>query len=298
MLYIPWGVDVELFRPQEPIAHDDVVFFHSAGMGGVNLRKGTDLLVRAFQHVRGPARLVIHSQVGIERYEPVADLIRNDPRIEFIERTVGAPGLYHLGDVYVYPSRLEGIGLTIAEALACGLPVITTDCAPMNEFVRHGETGWLAPVERFETRSDGYYWPESICSEAGLAEAMQRYVDSPSEVALHKAQARHFALGHLDWRKNSRELATSFPAMRRLSPVPRLVRQVAQYEDARIRPLAMGVVFRAHEAGDAATVRRFLPRGVWSDPRWLRNRGVWSIATQAFLGRGMASIVRRMVQAR
>ena len=33
-----------------------------------------------------------------------------------------------MGDVFVYPSRLEGIGLCVPEALACGLPVITTDC--------------------------------------------------------------------------------------------------------------------------------------------------------------------------
>ena len=127
-----------------------VRFFHSAGMGGVELRKGTDILVRAFQQVTGNAQLIIHSQVGLDRYASVASLIHNDPRIEFIEATVGAPGLYHLGDVYVYPSRLEGIGLTIAEALACGLPVITTDCAPMNEFVQKDFNGKLVSIERYE----------------------------------------------------------------------------------------------------------------------------------------------------
>ena len=69
-----------------------------------------------------------------------------DPRIEFIEKTVSAPGLYFRGDVYLYPTRLEGIGLTICEALASGLPVITTNDAPMNEFVIDGETGYLVDV--------------------------------------------------------------------------------------------------------------------------------------------------------
>ena len=121
-IYLPWGTDPLLFQPATPgrLVHPDrVTFFHSAGMGGINLRKGTDLLVRAFGRMRVPARLVIHSQAGLDHYgSEIASLIRNDSRIEFIHRTVGAPGLYHLGDVYVYPTRLEGIGSCIADALS------------------------------------------------------------------------------------------------------------------------------------------------------------------------------------
>ncbi len=209
-LYLPWGTDVTLFCPsiKRPSLGDGVVFFHSAGMGGVHLRKGTDLLVRAFQAVRGPARLVIHSQVPLDAYATVAELIARDPRITFIERTVGAPGLYHLGHVYVYPSRLEGIGLSVPEALACGLPVIATDNAPMNEFVQDDINGLLARVDHFRSRPDGYYWPESVVDVGHLAEQMQRYVDDPTLADLHGQQARLDALERLDWRRNAASLAT------------------------------------------------------------------------------------------
>jgi glycosyltransferase involved in cell wall biosynthesis len=204
--YIPWGTDLDLFRPQERAAAEEVVFFHSAGMGGLNLRKGTDLLVEAFQGVHGPARLVLHSQVPVSAYGAAARLIRGDRRIEFIEGTVPAPGLYHRGDIYVYPTRLEGIGLTVAEALACGLPVITTDVPPCNELVVPGESGWLVPFTRARRRKDGYFWPETDCDTMALAQAMQECVDRKHEIPEWRRRARSFAEARLDWRRNSQDL--------------------------------------------------------------------------------------------
>jgi glycosyltransferase involved in cell wall biosynthesis len=74
--------------------------------------------------------------VPAEKLGGIAETIHKDSRIEFIEKTIPAPGLYFRGDVFVYPTRLEGIGLCVPEALACGLPVITTENSPMNKFVK------------------------------------------------------------------------------------------------------------------------------------------------------------------
>lgn len=204
-LFVQWGTDTALCKPPGKGQKRDkeVVFFHSAGMGGVNLRKGTDLLVKAFGHVHGPAKLIIHSQVGLEKYSSVKELIENDSRIDFFVGSFPPPGLYGLGDVYVYPSRLEGIGLSVVEALASGLPVITTDAAPMNEFVEHGKNGYLVEVERMAIREDHYYWPESICSINALTDAMQFYVDNLGVVGLQALSARNTALENFNWGKNS-----------------------------------------------------------------------------------------------
>jgi glycosyltransferase involved in cell wall biosynthesis len=202
--YIPWGTDTNLFHPQNHELNADLVFFHSAGMGGINLRKGTDLLVRAFKQVTRPARLVIHSQVTVDSYgREIAELIHADKRIQFIESTVPAPGLYHLGDIYVYPTRLDGIGLSIAEALSCGLPVIATDVAPCNEFIIPGTNGWLVPVEKVQYRKDKYYWPETECSISALADRMQLCIEKRSCLPLWREQARKFAKEHLDWERNA-----------------------------------------------------------------------------------------------
>ena len=221
-LFIPWGTDINLFKPtnREYIVgtNHDVVFFHSAGFGGVNNRKGTDLVIKAFQRVKGNVKLILHSQVPLSKYgNDALEIARNDPRIEFIERTVPAPGLYHLGDVFVYPSRLEGIGLCVPEALACGLPVITTDNAPMNEFVENEVNGLLVCVKETRMRGDGYYWPEKISDVDDLANKMQTYVDDKDLLSRHKRQARETAATKLDWMKNTAELGSELQVLMRNS---------------------------------------------------------------------------------
>lgn len=211
-LFIPWGTDIDLYAPSArnrdiDQSQQEVVFFHSAGWGGVNLRKGTDLVVEAFQYVAGHARLILHSQSPLENYgDTVATLVATDDRIDFIAKTVTAPGLYHMGDVFVYPTRLEGIGLCIPEALASGLPVITTKNGPMNEFVEDGLNGLLVSVRETRERHDGYYWPECVADVDHLARQMQRYVDDRALLAVHKKQARTSAERRLDWAKNSADL--------------------------------------------------------------------------------------------
>ncbi|HEY5957341.1 MAG TPA: glycosyltransferase family 4 protein [Polyangiaceae bacterium] len=290
-VYIPWGTDCQLFQPTV-ISGGPVRFFHSAGMGGVELRKGTDILVRAFQQVTGNARLIIHSQVGLDRYASVASLIHNDPRIEFIEATVGAPGLYHLGDVYVYPSRLEGIGLTIAEALACGLPVITTDCAPMNEFVQKDFNGKLVSVERYEQRVDGYYWPQSICSEPALTQAMQFYVDHVAELAQYRQQARDSAVSHFNWRTNGANLAEAITRFRKIDKPRELSRAALAYEHRSQSNLHMAAAFDSYTRDDLAQVRHQLPRGIRYNPRWLFNSGIWAMAFNAAAGRKVTHLLK------
>jgi 1,2-diacylglycerol 3-alpha-glucosyltransferase len=206
--YLPWGTDCSLYKPAvKPLGCHALRFLHSAGAGGPNDRKGTGTAIAAFRALAGDATLRIDSQIALSqtpRDWQVA--VSADPRIKWVHQTTRPPHSYHEADVYVYPSRLEGIGLTIAESLASGVPVISTDVQPMNEFVDDGRTGFLVPANELRARHDGYLWPEATPAASDVLSAMQRYVDSPELCQLHGSAARADAERRMNWKVNSAPL--------------------------------------------------------------------------------------------
>ncbi|MFO8022447.1 MAG: glycosyltransferase [Perlabentimonas sp.] len=143
--YLPYPIDVDRFEFKR--RNDCFTFLHNAGHGGVACRKGTREMVQAFSMIKNKeVNLIINSQKPKEHYGSVLSLIEQDDRIEFRHfNTNDLNCLYRDGDVAVQPSKFEGIGLTVPESMACGLPTITTNAAPMNEFVE--DRKYLVDVE-------------------------------------------------------------------------------------------------------------------------------------------------------
>lgn len=162
--YIPWGTNVDIYSPIGEDKKRKYYFFHSAGMSP--FRKGTDVFINAlFQEseklLSMGRKSLIHTQVSLTKSFPELkekiDFLIGNGLLDVIKKTVPAPGLYNTGTVYVYPSRLEGIGLTLAEAAVAGLYIITTNEEPMKEFAMEGCAALIPVVEKYG-REDGYYW--------------------------------------------------------------------------------------------------------------------------------------------
>jgi glycosyltransferase involved in cell wall biosynthesis len=70
------------------------------------------------------------------RLQKEVDLPAVDSRVEILVGDLKNPEeLYQSGDVALQPSKMEGIGFMVIEPYAVGMPVVTTDYPPMNEFV-------------------------------------------------------------------------------------------------------------------------------------------------------------------
>ena len=111
--------------------------------GQLSLRKGLSYLLEGYSRMAGTGtRLtVVGTPMGsMNPFIPYRSLFRHVPNLPRPELARE----YCSHDVFVFPTLLEGMGLVVAEAMACGLPVITTANGP-DELVRDGVDGFIVP---------------------------------------------------------------------------------------------------------------------------------------------------------
>jgi glycosyltransferase involved in cell wall biosynthesis len=67
-----------------------------------------------------------------------------------VVETEDVPVLINKSRIFLYPSRRQPFGLSIVEAMACGIPVITTDVFGPREIVKHNYDGVAVPPDDVE----------------------------------------------------------------------------------------------------------------------------------------------------
>ena len=169
----PYGVDTSRFGPKPDAGVRPLRFVF---VGSVTARKGVPLLLKAWERLKPTgAELWILGPVA----NHIRRLIPNQPDI----RVVGGvphrdvPALLQQCDVFVFPSYFEGFGLVILEAMACGLPVITTTATAGPDIFQSGEGGWITA-------------PGDL---AALMAAMDRCLTNPAGVRAMGGTARQIA---------------------------------------------------------------------------------------------------------
>ena len=66
--------------------------------------------------------------------------------VKFLGKTKDISSLLSLSDVFLLPSKNESFGLVALEAMACGVPVVSSNAGGLMEVNEHGKTGFLANV--------------------------------------------------------------------------------------------------------------------------------------------------------
>lgn len=79
---------------------------------------------------------------------------------------------YNLCDIFLFPSRLEGFGLTVAEAMACGKPVVTTNCSSLPELIVDGKGGFLCKIDDINNFADNIIM---LAGDENMREKMGKY---------------------------------------------------------------------------------------------------------------------------
>lgn len=183
---VPYGADTGRFTPRrDPRPEGAGVRLLFVGMLAV--RKGFHYVAEAARRLR-PLGITV-TAVGASRVRADHLARFDNVHVEGFRLHADMPELYRRHDVYVFPSLVEGSSLSIYEALASGLPVVTTPNA--GSIVRDGVEGIIVPARDLD----------ALCA------AIERLVREPElrETMGRAARLRAEACG--DWRHYGERLS-------------------------------------------------------------------------------------------
>ena len=204
------GVDTDTFRPLEGVEKkpNGILFVGNSE----DRNKGARYLVEALHILQ---REIDFHLTFVDRPREelrlVPSLVKRwglQSRVTFTGRvsTEELVRLYNSAEILVSPSVYEGFGLPAAEAMACGVPVVSTTAGALPEVVAHGETGWLAPPGNAAALADGI---RRLMADAELRKRMG-------------AAGRQRMLERFTWRETARKTVALYEEVlsRRATPAP------------------------------------------------------------------------------
>jgi glycosyltransferase involved in cell wall biosynthesis len=185
LIQVPYGVDCARFVPATASEGRP---FRVVFVGQVGIRKGVPYLLEAWKRLGWrDAELWLVGRV----LPDVASILKayaDLPGVRILG-FLGAPAAaYQQADVFVFPSIEEGSALVTYEALACGLPVVTTPNA--GSVVRDGVEGFIVPIRD----------PDA------LAERMER-LRADSRLRREMGQAARARAEQFTWERHGKALA-------------------------------------------------------------------------------------------
>ena len=158
------GIDTEAFKPRPaPIPDEFRKKVRLLFVGNLIKRKGADLLPEIMTRL-GERYVLFHtggSEIGQANAVSLGRVAREQ-----------LPDIYNMCDVFLFPSRLEGFGYAVAEAMACGKPVVCTDCSSLPELVVDKKGGFLCERDNVENFVEKI---RLLAGDAGLRASMGEF---------------------------------------------------------------------------------------------------------------------------
>ena len=158
------GVDDKLFAPFDTRVNPDDRPIRVLFCGNPTRRKGGHLLAQVAEALPENSLLCYTSfrESAVGYSSPKLQEIKPVPHIEM-------PSIYNDADVLFFPTKREGLSLAALEAMACGLPVVTTNCSSMPELIINNMGGYLHEIDDLQGMVGSL---KKLIADRALREAM------------------------------------------------------------------------------------------------------------------------------
>ena len=133
------GVDINTFFPKQK---KETVLIKVLFSGNLTRRKGVDLLPLIADKLNANIEILYTTGLRTKKKLPAHPNLKNIGAVSYSDM----PKVYQDADILLFPTVREGFGLAAAEAMACGLPVVATNCSSLPELIDNGKGGFLCPV--------------------------------------------------------------------------------------------------------------------------------------------------------
>ena len=184
VIHDPYDIDDIIARSRQPAGHPWLGDARTAPVvvaaARLHPKKDLQTLIRAFALVtqQRPARLMILGEgPELARLKRVASDLDVAPLVDFAGFKDNPFPFIAGADVFALSSKIEGFGGVLVQAMACGTPVVSTDCPfGPSEILQNGELGRLSPVGDHRAMANSIM--ETLESPAGpiaLQESARRY---------------------------------------------------------------------------------------------------------------------------
>ena len=160
------GVDLNAFHPgrSRQVSNEVRVFF----AGNLTLRKGITWLHPIARRLR--PNITLYYTAGLR----TPDRLRTKWNVVAIGKIPPAdmPARYREMDILLLPTVREGFSMSVLEAMACGLPVVASNCSSLPEQIEEGRGGFLCPIGDVQAFADRI---NLLASSPALRRAMGGY---------------------------------------------------------------------------------------------------------------------------
>lgn len=143
------GIDHNLFHPATNKRKDQktIKVLYS---GNLSRRKGSNLLADIADKLDDGIEILYTQGLRTKNHLPPSSRLQNLGNVPYS----AMPTIYQNADILLFPTVREGFGLAAAEAMACGLPVVATDCSSLPELIVNGKGGYLCELGNVQEFTD------------------------------------------------------------------------------------------------------------------------------------------------